>query len=99
MFDRLINKSHIIGWLRSNNGHSRPCYLTGDTTFSSPVTDMAQGNANPRLAKHASPRQVAGGALDQSILKCQLKHEAVSPLTAAGPGGQPLPPTPVSNGA
>jgi hypothetical protein len=49
------------------------CYLTGDTTFSSPVTDMAQCDADPRLPKHASPRQVAGGALAENILKCQLK--------------------------
>ena len=113
------------------------CYLTGDVTFSIPVTDMALCDADPRLAKHASPRQVAGGALTENILKCQLKpldsadyapvvftpaqlarlqavfaggvcdwskpgvgqQEAVSPLTfAAGPGGQPLPPAPVSVG-
>ena len=49
------------------------CYLTGDTTFSTPVTDMAQCDADPRLATHASPRQVAGGSLDENILKCQLK--------------------------
>ena len=36
------------------------CYLTGDTTFSTPVTDMAACDADPRLAKHSSPRQVAG---------------------------------------
>ena len=33
---------------------------------------------DPRLQKHASPRQVAGGALTEDILKCQLK-----PLNAA----------------
>ena len=49
------------------------CYLTGDTTFSTKVTDMAQCDADPRLASHASPRQVAGGALTENILKCQLK--------------------------
>ena len=49
------------------------CYLTGDTTFSTPVTDMALCDADPRLATHASPRQVAGGSLDENILKCQLK--------------------------
>jgi hypothetical protein len=114
------------------------CYLSGDATFSSPVTDMAQCDADPRLASHASPRQVAGGALAENILKCQLKpldvadyapatlseaqlarlhavfadgvcdwskpgvgqQEALSPLTfAAGPGGQPLPPAPVSHGS
>ena len=113
------------------------CYLTGDTTFSTPVTDMALCDADPRLQKHASPRQVAGGPLAENILKCQLKpldtadygsvtfspaqlarlnaafpegvcdwskpgvgqQEAISPLTfAAGPGGQPLPPAPVSRG-
>ena len=49
------------------------CYLTGDVTFSHPVTDMAVCDADPRLVKHASPRQVAGGALAENILKCQLK--------------------------
>jgi hypothetical protein len=49
------------------------CYLTGDTTFSTPVTDFAMCDADPRLMKHASPRQVAGGPLAENILKCQLK--------------------------
>jgi len=49
------------------------CYLTGDATFSTPITDMAVCDADPRLAKHASPRQVAGGPLAENILKCQLK--------------------------
>ena len=49
------------------------CYLTGDTTFSTKVTDMAVCDADPRLQKHASPRQVAGGPLAENILKCQLK--------------------------
>jgi hypothetical protein len=113
------------------------CYLTGDSTFSTPVTNMAQCDADPRLARHASPRQVAGGPLAENILKCQLKpldpadyapvsfsaaqlarllatfpdgvcdwskpgvgqQDAISPLTfAAGPGGTPLPPAPVSHG-
>jgi uncharacterized tannase-like protein DUF6351 len=111
------------------------CFLTGDATFSDPVTDFVVCDADPRLPKHASPRQVAGGPLAENILKCQLKpldtadyapitfiaaqlarlratfpdgvcdwskpgvgqQEAISPLTfAAGPGGQPLPPAPVS---
>jgi len=111
------------------------CYLTGDTNFTNPVTDMAVCDADPRLAMHSSPRQVAGGSLQENILKCQLKpldpadyapavltglqiarlnaafpggvcdwtkpgvgqQEAISPLTfAGGPGGQPLPPPPVS---
>jgi hypothetical protein len=49
------------------------CYLSGDTTFSTPVTDAAVCDADPRLAKHASPRQVAGGPLAEDILKCNLK--------------------------
>jgi Tannase-like family of unknown function (DUF6351) len=111
------------------------CFLTGDTTFSNPVTDFVVCDADPRLPKHASPRQVAGGPLAENILKCQLKplnaadyapvtfsdlqlarlraafpggvcdwskpgvgqQQAISPLTfAAGPGGAPLPPAPVS---
>jgi hypothetical protein len=55
------------------------CYLTGDTTFSTPVTNMATCDADPRLAKHASPRQVAGGPLVENILKCRLE-----PLDSAG---------------
>lgn len=113
------------------------CYLTGDPTFSKPVTDMALCDADPRLQKHESPRQVAGGSISENILKCQLKaiaaadylpavltgaqmarmqavfpggvcdwskpgvgqQEAISPLTfVAGPGGQALPPAPVSQG-
>ena len=111
------------------------CYLTGDTPFSTPVTDMDVCDADPRLVKHASPRQVAGGPLVENILKCRLKplnpvdyapvafssaqwarletvfpggvcdwslpgvgqQPANSPLDfAAGPGGVPLPPAPVS---
>src|SRR5467141_2581254 len=49
------------------------CFLTGDTTFTTPVKDMALCDADPRLMKHASPRQVAGGPLAENILKCQLK--------------------------
>jgi hypothetical protein len=49
------------------------CFLTGDTSFSTPVTDMTVCDADPRLQKHASPRQVAGGPLEENILKCQLK--------------------------
>src|SRR5260221_7926273 len=49
------------------------CFLTGDTNFTTPVTDMALCDADPRLAKHSSPRQVAGGPLAENILKCQLK--------------------------
>ncbi|MFZ2650848.1 MAG: DUF6351 family protein, partial [Burkholderiaceae bacterium] len=49
------------------------CYLTGDANFTTKVTDMAVCDADPRLVAHASPRQVAGGALTEDILKCRLK--------------------------
>ena len=49
------------------------CYLTGDPTFSTPVTDVTACDADPRLAKHSSPRQVAGGPLAENIIKCRLK--------------------------
>ena len=49
------------------------CYLTGDASFTTKVFDMSVCDADPRLVKHASPRQVAGGALAEDILKCQLK--------------------------
>jgi len=40
--------------------------------------DFPQGDGLGRMAKRASPRQVAGGPLAENILKCQLK-----PLNAA----------------
>jgi hypothetical protein len=49
------------------------CYLTGDVDFANPVTDMAVCDADARLQKHLSPRQVAGGPLAEDILKCHLK--------------------------
>ncbi len=49
------------------------CYLTGDVNFATKVTDMAVCDADPRLQKHSSPRQVAGGPLAENILKCRLK--------------------------
>lgn len=49
------------------------CYLSTDPTFSTPVTTQATCDADPRLAIHASPRQVAGGARTENILKCTLK--------------------------
>ena len=49
------------------------CFLTGDTSFTTPVTDMTLCDADPRLQKHASPRQVAGFPLAENILKCQLE--------------------------
>jgi hypothetical protein len=56
------------------------CYLATDINFANPVFDMAVCDADfllpdgkGRLAKRASPRQVAGGPLAENILKCQLK--------------------------
>jgi hypothetical protein len=49
------------------------CYLTGDVTFATKILDQSVCDADPRLAKHSSPRQVAGGALAENVLKCQLK--------------------------
>jgi hypothetical protein len=56
------------------------CFLLADISFSTPIFDMAvcdadspQGDGKGRLAKRASPRQVAGGPLVENILKCQLK--------------------------
>ena len=57
------------------------CYLSTDTTFLTKVTDQAVCDADPRLVKHASPRQVAGGALTENILKCQLKPLAFGDYT------------------
>ncbi|MEO8936674.1 MAG: DUF6351 family protein [Burkholderiaceae bacterium] len=54
------------------------CYLTADTTYTTKVTDQATCDADARLAVHASPRQVAGGARTENILKCQLKPLDVS---------------------
>jgi hypothetical protein len=65
------------------------CYLTGDVNFANPVTDMAVCDADARLQKHASPRQVAGGPLQENILKCQLKPLNVADyLPAVLSGGQ-----------
>jgi len=56
------------------------CFLATDTNFATPVFDMAVCDADTllpdgkgRLAKRASPRQVAGGPLAENILKCHLK--------------------------
>jgi len=56
------------------------CYLLADTAFFNPIFDMTvcdadalQADGKGRLAKHASPRQVAGGPLEENILKCELK--------------------------
>jgi hypothetical protein len=49
------------------------CYLSIDSKFQLKVTDQALCNADPGLAPHSSPRQVAGGPLTEDIFKCQLK--------------------------
>src|SRR5258705_11173350 len=49
------------------------CFLTGDTNSTTPATEVALCDADPRLPNHASPRQVAGGPLAENILKCELK--------------------------
>jgi Tannase-like family of unknown function (DUF6351) len=59
------------------------CFLTvpPDPTFSTPVFDQALCDADPRLVKHSSPHQVAGGPLTENILKCQLKPLVASDYT------------------
>jgi hypothetical protein len=57
------------------------CYLTGDASFTTKVFDQSVCDADVRLAKNASPRQVAGGALAENILKCQLKPLAFADYT------------------
>jgi hypothetical protein len=56
------------------------CFLLADINFTTPIFNMATCDADTpqadglgRLAKRASPRQVAGGPLAENILKCQLK--------------------------
>jgi len=71
------------------------CFLLADTTFSTKVFDMSVCNSDSpqadglgRLAKRASPRQVAGGPLVENILKCQLKPiNALDYVSAQNPGG------------
>ena len=57
------------------------CYLSTDTTFSTKVTDQAVCDADAKLVKRSSPRQVAGGPLAENILKCQLKPISFSDYT------------------
>ncbi|MFL5310903.1 MAG: DUF6351 family protein [Myxococcales bacterium] len=44
-----------------------------DADHATKVTDFSVCDADPRLVKHASPRQVAGGPIAEDILKCKLK--------------------------
>jgi hypothetical protein len=57
------------------------CFLTGDVTFATPVTDQAVCDADARLAVFTSPHQVAGGPKMENILKCQLKPLVVADYT------------------
>jgi hypothetical protein len=71
------------------------CFLLADTSFSTPVTDMAlcdsdspQADGKGRLAKRASPRQVAGGPLAENLLKCQLRPlNPLDYMSAQNPAG------------
>ena len=49
------------------------CYLSTDTAMANKVTDFSICDADPKLAIHASPHQVAGGPRAENILKCTLK--------------------------
>ncbi len=46
------------------------CFLSSNAPFTMPVTDAALCDADPVLAPHSSPRQIAGGPLVENILKC-----------------------------
>jgi hypothetical protein len=80
------------------------CYLTGDTTFSTLVTDMAVCDADSRLVKHASPRQVAGAGIravrPRSLLQQPLGAKAALLLLLLEGGAFPrgLPAIPHSHG-
>ena len=49
------------------------CLLSTDPAQSTRVTNQQTCNADPLLNPEASPRQVAGGARTEDVLKCQLK--------------------------
>jgi hypothetical protein len=49
------------------------CLLSTDPTQANKVTNQQTCNADPLLNPETSPRQVAGGARTEDILKCQLK--------------------------
>ena len=58
------------------------CLLSSDVAQTTKVTNVAQCDADPFLALHTSPRQVAGGPRTEDILKCQLK--TLDPADYAG---------------
>ncbi|HEX7841363.1 MAG TPA: DUF6351 family protein [Kofleriaceae bacterium] len=49
------------------------CNKPIDSTHSARVTDRSVCDADPTLAPHSSPRQVAGGPVAENIFKCQLR--------------------------
>ncbi|MDB5948077.1 MAG: hypothetical protein JWQ33_3103, partial [Ramlibacter sp.] len=49
------------------------CIPSTDATQTIRITDQSVCDADPFLAPHASPRQVAGGNLSENILKCALR--------------------------
>jgi hypothetical protein len=59
------------------------CIPSGDDTQSTRITDQSVCDADPFLAPHSSPRQVAGGNLSENILKCALR-----PVNDAEYGGR-----------
>ena len=59
------------------------CYLSSDTAQSTKVTNAATCDADPFLKPSSSPRQVAGGARTEDVLKCQLRPIAQSDYTPA----------------
>ena len=50
------------------------CLLSTDPTQTNKVTNQETCNADPAQNPESSPRQVAGGARTEDILKCQLKQ-------------------------
>ncbi len=65
------------------SGTSDHCLLSSDATQSVKVIEQAQCNADKYLVPHLSPRQEAGGARTEDVLKCQLQ-----PMDMADYGGK-----------
>ena len=59
------------------------CIPSSDPTQTIRITDQSVCDADPFLAAHSSPRQVAGGNLSENILKCALR-----PIADAEYGGR-----------
>ena len=64
------------------------CIPSSDTTQSIRITDQSVCDADPFLAPHSSPRQVAGGNLSENILKCALRPVSDSDYGSRLDGGQ-----------